>query len=80
MWIIKTNIDQDAAALGAAAIAAVGCDLWKDFKKIDSIHQTIEVLEPDEENNRIYEKLLPVFNLAAEYQAQIGDALYEIEL
>ncbi len=78
--ILKTNIDQDAAALGAAAIAAVGCGLWPNFEKIDGIHKIIEVVEPDAVNNRKYEKLLPVFERAAEYQARISDALQEIEL
>lgn len=73
--IIKTNIDQEAGALGAAAVAAVGCGLWEGFEKIDTIHKTVEVVEPNQENNRIYEKLLPVFDLAAEYQARISDAL-----
>ena len=78
--ILKTNIDQDAGALGAAAIAAVGCGLWENFDKIDEIHKSVELVEPNVENNRRYEKLLPVFNLAAEYQAKISDALREIEL
>ena len=78
--IIKTNIDQDAGVLGAAAIAAVGCGLWKSFDKIDEIHKTVDVVEPDKENNRIYEKLLPVFDLAAEYQAMISNALREVEI
>jgi hypothetical protein len=38
------------------------------------------VVEPDKDNNRKYEKLLPVFDLASEYQAKISDALREIEL
>lgn len=37
--IIKTNIDQDAGALGAAAIAAVGCGIWKDFSRIDTLER-----------------------------------------
>ena len=78
--IIKTNIDQDAGALGAAAIAAVGCGLWENFDKIDEIHEFVELVEPNAENNRKYEKLLLVFNLASEYQAKISDALREIEL
>jgi xylulokinase len=78
--VLKTNIDQDAAALGAAALAAVGCGLWQGYDRIDTIHEVIEVVEPNKENNLKYEKLLPVFNLAAEYQAAIGDALQEIEL
>jgi xylulokinase len=78
--ILKTNIDQDAAALGAAAIAAIGCGLWPNFEQIDHIHKIVEVFEPDVDNNRKYEKLLPVFERAAEYQARISDALQEIEL
>jgi xylulokinase len=78
--ILKTNIDQDAAALGAAAVAAVGCGLWPNFEKIDAIHQIVAVVEPNVDNHAKYEKLLPVFERAAEYQAKISDALQEIEL
>ena len=78
--IVKTSIDQDAGALGAAAIAAVGCGLWESFDMIDKIHKTIEVVEPDKENNRKYEKLIPVFDLAAQYQAKISDDLQKIEI
>jgi xylulokinase len=78
--ILKTNIDQDAGALGAAAIAAVGCGLWDSFDKIDAIHKTVEFVEPNKENNCKYEKLLPVFDLAADYQAKISDALQKVEI
>jgi xylulokinase len=77
--IVKTNIDQDAAALGAAAIASVGCGLWPNFDKIDQIHKAAEVVEPDVENNRKYEKLLPVFALSAEYQANLSEAMRKID-
>ena len=76
--ILKTNIDQDAAALGAAAIAAVGCGLWPGFDKIDHIHKTVEVVEPEKHNSHKYEKLLPVFALSADYQAKISDALRDL--
>ena len=78
--ILKTTIDQDAGALGAAAIAAVGCGLWPDFERIDEIHEIVEVVEPDAENNRKYEALLPVFELAAEFQARISDALEAVDI
>jgi xylulokinase len=77
--IVKTNIDQDAAALGAAAVAAVGCGIWKDFTRIDEIHQAFELVEPDPENNAKYEKLLPIFEAASNYQAKIDDSLQKLE-
>jgi len=73
--ILKTNIDQDAGALGAAAIAAVGSGLWADFSRIDEIHKVDEQVEPNKENNLTYEKLLPVFDLASGYLAKVSDAL-----
>ncbi|MFP4698345.1 MAG: xylulokinase [Eubacteriales bacterium] len=78
--IVKTNVDQEAGALGAAAIAAVGCGLWKDFSVIDSVHKTNEIEEPSKDNNEKYEKLLPIFQVATEYQSKISDALDEIEI
>jgi xylulokinase len=78
--IRKTNIDQDAGALGAAAIAAVGTGLWDSFDKIDEVHKTVEVVQPNKENNLKYEKLLPIFALATEYEAKISDELQKVEL
>ncbi len=76
--ILKTNIDQDAAALGAGAIAAVGCGLWTSFEKIDEIHKPVEMVEPTPENNRVYEAMLPVFEHAALYQSRICDELQQL--
>jgi xylulokinase len=78
--VLKTNIDQDAGALGAAAIAAVGCGLWENFEKIDQIHKNVELVQPDPENNRVYEKLLTIFDQAAIYQANLSEQLYKLEL
>jgi xylulokinase len=78
--IRKTNIDQDAGALGAAAIAAVGCGLWDSFDKIDEVHKTVEIVQPNEENRLKYEKLLPIVAMAAEYEAKICDELQKVEL
>ncbi len=80
MKIVKTNIDQDAAALGAAALAAVGCGIWKDFSGIDKIHKTDETLIPDKANSDKYEKLLPVFENGANSLAVISEKLHNIEI
>jgi xylulokinase len=77
--VIKSNIDQDAGALGAAAIAAVGCKLWDSFNRIDEIHKIEEVVEPNKGNNQVYEKLLPIFDLAADNQARISELLHNLE-
>ena len=54
----KTNIGQEAAALGAASLAAVGAGLWSDFKAIDEIHQTRAMHEPDPINSENYLKVM----------------------
>ena len=78
MNIVKTNIDQQAAALGAAAIAAVGTGLWDDFSRIDEIHHVGHVAKPIRQNTKHYEKLLPIYAHAAKCQAKLGDALAEL--
>jgi len=78
MKVIKTNIDQQAAALGAAATIAVGLGWWKDFSVIDSIHQIENEILPDPKNKAVYERLLPIFLKAASNQADLGDMLAKI--
>lgn len=73
--VLKTNIDQQAAALGAAAVAAVGVGLWENFDKIDEIHEIENVTEPIPENVSIYQKLMPLSKKASQYLAEIGDDL-----
>jgi len=79
MKIIKTNIDQQAAALGAAGVAAVGTGLWPNFERIDQIHEIQDCTEPLTANTALYEQLLPVFGQAAAYQAELGNMLTEIK-
>ena len=71
--IVKTNVDQQAAALGAAAVAAVGAGLWSDFSQIDQVHEVQDVAEPDPVDAALYEKLLPVFAKAARFHSELGD-------
>ena len=80
MDIVKTNIDQDAGSLGAAAVAAVGTGLWKDFNKIDQIHQVEAIEKPIPQQTAVYRKLRPAFDCVRTCQAQIGDILHDIEI
>lgn len=73
--IVKTSVDQQAAALGAAALAAVGTGHWKDFSRIDDIHQVQAVAQPDPGRQAAYERLLPIFAQASKDQSRLGDLL-----
>jgi xylulokinase len=72
MKVIKTNIDQQAAALGAAALVLVGCGIWEDYSKIDDLHQVESISQVNSENHKIYKNYLAFFKDASEYLADLG--------
>jgi xylulokinase len=76
--IVKTNIDQDAAAIGAAALAAVGTGLWQDFDPLKKLHKIDSVSLVDPTNNTIYEQLLPIFKQAGFHLAELGDSMARV--
>ena len=73
--IVKTNVGQEAGSLGAAAVAAVACGLWDDFRQIAEVHQVEAVARPNPANVAVYNQLLPIFRQAADDQAKLGDLL-----
>ncbi|MDD3361522.1 MAG: FGGY-family carbohydrate kinase [Hespellia sp.] len=73
MPVIKTNIDQDAASLGAAALAANACGLWDGYDKIKEIHVIEDRLTPDPETNAYYEKLLDIYGEWTLALAKLGE-------
>ncbi|HMN60047.1 MAG TPA: FGGY-family carbohydrate kinase [Anaerolinea sp.] len=73
--ILKTSVDQQAAALGAAACAAVGAGLWRDFERIDQIHIIQDRSDPDPGRSRIYEQILAVYRQAAIDLSNLGDRI-----
>jgi len=77
--IVKTNIDQDAASLGAAAIAATACGIWQDYSIIDGLHQMESIEEPVYNNNLIYENLLKIFYEASIALSDLGDMMSEFK-
>jgi xylulokinase len=80
MNIVKTSIDQEAASLGAAALAAVGAGLWPDFSPVDAVHRVTSVQKPDQKNVAVYRKLMPAFEHLRQSQAALGDLLRRIEI
>ncbi len=78
--IVKANIDQDTATLGAAAVAAVGVGLWKDFNKIDNILVKEDVKKPDPNSVKLFNKLLPIYSSFFSYQAELAAMMKGVEL
>ena len=75
--IIKTNIDQDAASLGAAAIAAKAVGAIEDYHMILRLHEREMECRPREEKVEIYKKLQKVFVHISEVLADLGDFMKE---
>lgn len=75
MEVIKTNIDQDAASLGAAAIAARAVGLWKDYTAIPSLHVVETRSKPDPKAHAAYARLQPVFDHISSLLADVGDLM-----
>lgn len=75
MKVLKSNIDQQAAALGAAACAAVGTGLWESFDRIDELHEIEERVEPIAENAAKYRRLMGLYRQATDMLCEIGDKM-----
>ena len=61
MNILKTNIDQDAASLGAAAVASRAAGLWQDYSRIETLHTVEQLHAPNEKNRKCYEQMADVY-------------------
>lgn len=68
--IEKTSIDQEAASLGAAALALKGIGIWKDFSPIDLLHKSVNTFTPNHETIQLYDLLLQQFKSLAHYIAK----------
>ena len=80
MDVFVSAIGQNAGALGAAAVAALGCGMWSDCDRIDALHAQCEYVHPISENVMKYEKLKVLFDQIAHYNAEIGERLEQVNL
>ncbi|OHB57421.1 MAG: pentose kinase [Planctomycetes bacterium GWF2_50_10] len=78
MKIVKTSVDQQTAALGAAALAAVGTGIWSDFELIDQVNKIESVVKPNTQANNTYNKIIPIFQKASGYLADLGKDISHI--
>lgn len=75
MPVIKTNVDQDAASLGAAALAANAVGLWDGYDRIPALHRVEDRLSPDPETGAKYERLLAVYGEWTACLARLADEM-----
>ncbi len=73
--ILRSQVGQQAAALGAAAAAFVGLGEWKDYAPIGEIHRISSTTSPDADNAKSYEKRMAVFEKLNGFLSDIGDDL-----
>lgn len=63
--LVRTSVDQQAATLGAAAIAFVGMGAWRDFARVDDAHTVIERILPTDDAADVYADARVRFDAAA---------------
>lgn len=62
--IHKLNVLEEATSMGAAICAGIACGAFADFSAIDRFIAVDDITLPNEENRKIYERLLPIFDKA----------------
>jgi xylulokinase len=73
--VVRASVAQDAATLGAAAVAAVGSGIWKDFSPVDDIVRGEELVKPDSSVSDRYRRILPIFEKTLRFHAEIGELM-----
>jgi xylulokinase len=73
--IVKTVVDQQAAALGAAALAFVGLGIWRDFEPIVGLHAVEHAHSPDPAGASLVERQRSAFLVAMQQQKTIAVAI-----
>lgn len=76
--ILKAAVDQQAATLGAAALAFVGIGAWPDFSPLRAICATRDVSEPDPRTTPVYEAALLAYRETAGHQRELAGALSKL--
>lgn len=71
--VAVSGVRQDAASLGAAALAAVGCGMWQDFGRIKEVHQGLILSKPRMDNHEYYQKVLPFYKRLCDACSDLGD-------
>ena len=77
--MLRSQVGQQAAALGAAAAAFVGIGAWPDYSPIADAHTITDVKTPIAANATAYEKRLAVFEKLNVCLADVGDDIAALD-
>lgn len=72
--IVVSNVDQDAASLGAAAIALRGSGLWADYSPLQNLFSVKKTFEPIPENRDRYAAISSRFTRWVETMAGLHES------
>lgn len=75
--VYSTNVDQAAASLGAAALAAVAVGWWNDYSRIPELHRCKRMYTPQKPAVDVYRQIFPVFERACDMAADWGNYFHE---
>ena len=78
--VAVSRVRQDAASLGAAALAAVGCGLWESFGILRQIHKDLTLSKPNMENHAYYTAVAPVYKQLCDACSDLGDLLAKTDM
>ena len=75
MPVARIQVDQEAASLGAAALAGFGAGIWKDYSPLNQQVQVQKVFQPIDSNRKRYEQINQDFSVWANSLAEIHHKL-----
>ncbi len=76
--IAKPNVLEEATSMGAAIVGGVGAGVFGGFDVIDRFITIESVTEPNPDNRKQYEKMMPIFEQAYHALVEVYERLAEL--
>jgi xylulokinase len=73
MNITQSAVGEIAGSLGAAACAAIGAGLWKDYSPLIRLNGAINTKTCNRKNYERYQKIFRVYRKVSDQQSEIAD-------
>ncbi|MDR1506822.1 MAG: hypothetical protein LBI67_06930 [Treponema sp.] len=78
MDVTESAVGEIAGSLGAAACAAIGAGLWKDYRPLIALNKAIDTRKCDPENHERYNRIFKVYRQVSDQQSEIADYKEEV--